>query len=217
LDEADAMTTDAQAALRRTMETHSNVTRFCLICNYVSKIIEPLTSRCAKFRFKPLEPTLVYDRLKLICDKEGLSIEDKCLHKVIEVSEGDLRKAINTLQTASRVYGDDIKINHITEIVGIIPDEVIDEFVNSARSGDFRKLENEVKRITNQAYSVQQLLSQVDDYLVNDSFFNDTTKGMICLEMGSIEKKLIDGADEYLQLFDLGCLIMKLSGNVMTD
>ena len=76
------MTTDAQNALRRTMEQFSAVTRFCLICNYVSRIIEPLASRCAKFRFRPLKEDLIGDRLKLIADQEKVMCTDKVFERL---------------------------------------------------------------------------------------------------------------------------------------
>ena len=74
LDEADSMTQDAQSALRRIMEQYSRITRFCLICNYVSRIIDPVTSRCSKFRFKPLDASSAESRLQDIAQAEGLRL-----------------------------------------------------------------------------------------------------------------------------------------------
>ncbi|KAA0183422.1 Replication factor C [Fasciolopsis buskii] len=76
LDEADSMTAPAQAALRRIMETETRTTRFCLTCNYVTRIIDPITSRCAKFRFRPLDNAIARARLRHIADSEALSISD---------------------------------------------------------------------------------------------------------------------------------------------
>ena len=98
------MTKDAQSALRRTMEKEGRSTRFCLICNYISRIIEPITSRCAKFRFKPLSDTAIRERIRLICDAENLTLKDDDAFKLlIDSSEGDMRKAITTLQSCSRL------------------------------------------------------------------------------------------------------------------
>lgn len=116
------MTHAAQAALRRTMEKESHSTRFCLICNYVSRIIEPLTSRCTKFRFKPLGEEKIIERLEYICEKESLKAEKPVLVKIVEASGGDLRRAITCLQSIARLKGKDIEvtINDALEIIGVI-------------------------------------------------------------------------------------------------
>ncbi|CAK7266289.1 Subunit of heteropentameric Replication factor C (RF-C) [Sporothrix epigloea] len=105
LDEADSMTQDAQSALRRTMETYSKITRFCLICNYVTRIIDPLASRCSKFRFKSLDQGNARARLEYIASTEGVSLADGAVDALIRCSEGDLRKAITYLQSAARLVG----------------------------------------------------------------------------------------------------------------
>ena len=105
LDEADSMTQDAQSALRRTMETYSKITRFCLICNYVTRIIDPLASRCSKFRFKMLDQGNAKKRLEDIARTEHVQLEDGAIEKLIQSSEGDLRKAITFLQSAARLVG----------------------------------------------------------------------------------------------------------------
>lgn len=104
LDEADSMTQDAQSALRRTMETYSKITRFCLICNYVTRIIDPLASRCSKFRFKPLDSANATTRLQEIAAIEKVSYEDGVIEALIKVADGDLRRAITYLQSAAKLH-----------------------------------------------------------------------------------------------------------------
>ncbi|KAB8542147.1 hypothetical protein FH972_025610 [Carpinus fangiana] len=105
LDEADSMTQDAQAALRRTMETYSRITRFCLVCNYVTRIIDPLASRCSKFRFKSLAQEDAFARLEGIAQAEGVAMGPGAVSKLVECAEGDLRKSITFLQSAARLVG----------------------------------------------------------------------------------------------------------------
>ncbi|GAA6062352.1 hypothetical protein JCM10212_005694 [Sporobolomyces blumeae] len=134
LDEADSMTQDAQSALRRIMENHSKITRFCLICNYVTRIIEPITSRCSKFRFKPLDTGSTEARLKEICLAEKVDCPDEALEALIRTSEGDLRRAITYLQSASRLHeatGEPMTAVSIQEIGGVVPDYAMERLARA--------------------------------------------------------------------------------------
>ncbi|CAM9653356.1 unnamed protein product [Ectocarpus sp. 4 AP-2014] len=135
LDEADTMTADAQSALRRTMETHSVVTRFCLVCNYVSKIIAPLTSRCAKFRFTTLTPESMKGRLLCICERENIIFENcsrSVLDAIVKSSRGDMRNAVNLLQTVSQQPR--VTPESVVEISGDVPERVFDELWSAVTS-----------------------------------------------------------------------------------
>ena len=104
LDEADAMTSDAQFALRRIIEKHTKTTRFVLICNYVSKIIPALQSRCTRFRFAPLAKDQMRGRLVEISEKEKCQMDDKAREAILDLSQGDMRRVLNLLQSSSMAY-----------------------------------------------------------------------------------------------------------------
>lgn len=127
LDEADSMTVDAQAALRRIIEAYSTNTRFCIICNYISKIIDPLASRCVKFRFSPINALSQKERLQMICKNEEIQLESETvLDELIKIADGDLRRSINTLQTCrSFAKGKKLSLDDIEKISGVVPDKVI--------------------------------------------------------------------------------------------
>ena len=119
LDEADSMTVDAQSALRRTMETYSKTTRFCLICNYVTRIIEPLASRCVKFRYKPLSEGTMKATLERVATSEKFTVPPEALDQLIIVSGGDMRRAITLLQSAHQLDGGNISVATIVDISGV--------------------------------------------------------------------------------------------------
>lgn len=185
LDEADSMTQDAQSALRRTMETYSKITRFCLVCNYVTRIIDPLASRCSKFRFKALDGESAGGRLKEIADKEGVVVEDGGIEALIRCSEGDLRKAITFLQSAARLVGavkvvdesgdgdamdvDDedkvITVKSIEAIAGVIPEETIQSLVKAmqplSKGITYTKIAKVVEDMVADGWSATQVVTQV--------------------------------------------------------
>ncbi|NXC91845.1 RFC5 factor, partial [Cercotrichas coryphoeus] len=105
LDEADAMTQDAQNALRRVIEKFTENTRFCLICNYLSKIIPALQSRCTRFRFGPLTPELMVPRLQHVIQEEGVDVTEDGMKALVTLSSGDMRRALNILQSTSMAFG----------------------------------------------------------------------------------------------------------------
>ncbi|KAI2658916.1 Replication factor C subunit 4 [Labeo rohita] len=209
LDEADSMTGAAQAALRRTMEKESRTTRFCLICNYVSRIIEPLTSRCSKFRFKPLANDIQQERLLEICGKENLKYSKEGIEALVRVSEGDLRKAITYLQSAARLNSErGITEQIIIEIAGVVPPKVIETLLQICYKGTFEKLEMAVKDLIDQGYAATNVLNQLHDAVIDEKL-SDKQKSVITEKMAEVDKCLADGADEYLQLLSLCSVIMQ--------
>lgn len=117
LDEADLMTGDAQSALRRVIEDNSTSTRFCIICNYITKIIEPLSSRCVKFRFKPIPIEAQLDKLNLICATENVRLDQRQLSALLD--KGDLRQSINSLQSFHRLANIPDQLLPVTEELGV--------------------------------------------------------------------------------------------------
>lgn len=185
LDEADSMTQDAQSALRRTMETYSRITRFCLICNYVTRIIDPLASRCSKFRFKSLDQGNAKKRLEEIAEKEGVPLEEGAVEALIKCSEGDLRKAITFLQSAARLVGasataqgnggDEMEVDKkaitvkiIEDIAGVIPDPTVDTLVKAIRptsTGEtYQSIARVVEDMVADGWSAGQVVSQVSKH-----------------------------------------------------
>jgi len=208
LDEADAMTADAQTALRRTMETFSKTTRFCLICNYVSRIIEPLASRCAKFRFRPLGPHAMRERIEFICNAEGIRFRTEMFDALSKVAEGDMRKAITYLQSAHRLKKDDIDSEIIIDIAGVVPDDALQRLIKACRSNSFDQLQACVQSIFSAGFPAAQLLSQIHDLVISSSDFTNIQKSKIEMKLGETDRCLQDGADEFLQLFDVASFIM---------
>ncbi|RLE58769.1 MAG: replication factor C small subunit, partial [Thermoprotei archaeon] len=202
LDEADNMTSDAQQALRRIMELYSRTARFCLIANYVSKIIEPIQSRCAIFRFQPLEKDDIIERLKFIAEKEGVSVTEDGLEAIWEVSRGDLRKAINTLQAASALGTVDSRA--VYRVVGRVTPEEIREMLLLALRGEFIKARECLRDLL-----ISYGLSGVDIIrMIHSEIMNPRTKLEIPDEArveladiaGEINFRMVEGADEEIQL-----------------
>ncbi|MFB6152869.1 MAG: replication factor C small subunit [Halodesulfurarchaeum sp.] len=136
LDEADALTSEAQSALRRTMEQFSNNTRFILSCNYSSQIIDPIQSRCAVFRFSPLDDEDVTTRIEDIAAAEGIEYTDDGVAALVYAADGDMRRAINALQAAAAT-GDVVDEETVFTITSTARPEEIEEMVTAAIDGDF--------------------------------------------------------------------------------
>lgn len=206
LDEADAMTPDAQSALRRTMETHATVTRFCLVCNYASKIIAPLASRCAKFRFSPLSQTSMKRRLVYICEKECVIFSH--FDAILKSAGGDMRKAVNLLQTVSQL--NETTPAMIVEISGEVPDSVFEELWSAVtRRANFEAVVEAVSNFVEQGYSVTKVLAEVQRKVVA-TFNSDASKAALCTKLLEVDRCLGDGADEELQLLDLCCVVKEV-------
>lgn len=210
LDEADSMTADAQSALRRTMENYSTITRFCLICNYVTRIIDPIASRCSKFRFRPLDQVNSLGRLKYIADTEHVLYEDGALERLLSASEGDLRKAITLLQSAAKLHGaasnSAVTVETVDEISGTVPDDIVEGVLTSVGPGgqkSSKAIEQVVSDLMKMGWSGSQLLTQLHDRLMVMENIDIAKKSSISLVLSETDKSLTDGSDEHIQILSM--------------
>lgn len=202
LDECDALTNDAQQALRRTMEKYAKTCRFVLSCNYSSKIIEPLQSRCVVYRFKPLTGEDVRDRVKNIADKEKLKIDDKSIEAINYVCQGDLRKAVNILQ-ASASIDEDIKEETIYSVSSRARPEQVQEMILLALSGKFIDARKKLDELLYEyGMSGEDILKQIyrETMDLDTKELGEKEKVSLIDIIGEYDYRIVEGANERIQL-----------------
>lgn len=199
LDEADSLTSDAQAALRRTMERYTQTCRFILSCNYSSKIIEPIQSRCAVFRFRPLTEADVKGYLNRIAAAEGLDVEENGFDAICDLSGGDLRKATNMLQVAASL-GKHVDQDVVYESTESIRPHEIQDLLTTALKGNFnaaRSLLDDL--IARHGLSGEDIIHGVHR-AVFDLPVDEDVKIRLVDRVGETEFRIVSGSSDRIQL-----------------
>lgn len=199
LDEADALTTDAQSALRRTMETYAQICRFILSCNYSSKIIDPIQSRCAIYRFKPLGGEAIKEEIGRIASREGLTISPGAMDAIVYIAQGDMRKAINAVQGAAIISAtiDEKSIYAITSTAR--PDEIA-ELLGLSLKGDFETAESLLASLLHvRGIAPNELINQCYRALVKMDI-ERSLKVQLIDHLGEADFRLSEGANSDIQM-----------------
>ncbi len=199
LDECDALTKEAQQALRRTMENYTNTCRFILSCNYSSKIIDPIQSRCAVFRFKLLDTSELLEIVDAVAKKEELSLNKEVKAALIEVSGGDCRRLENLMQSASAA-SNKIGVEDIFALASIAKPKELLGVLELAASNQFIKSRDQLLDIMlKYGLSGLDMVKQIQKEVWNLKI-EDKKKAKLVDKCGEIEFRMVEGSDEFLQL-----------------
>ena len=204
LDEADAMTTDSQFALRRIIEKYSINTRFVLICNYINKIISPLLSRCSVFRFKTMEYSNITNILNDIMEKENITIDKKLLSRLIK---DDLRKSINNLQKLIFLNRKNIKNNKID--IKYFDDDISIDINEIIYNENLNTLEY-TNHLINEGYSFEELYILLKKEILYNKDISDEDKSKIFMELCRSYDKIINGSSELININHIINIINKI-------
>lgn len=199
LDECDALTKDAQHALRRTMESYTGTCRFILSCNYSSKIIDPIQSRCTIFRFKPLPKENVFEIIEKIASEEGLKIDQKAKEALYLVSEGDCRRVENLMQACSAL---DKKITEeiVFSLAAVAKPGQLKEVLELALKNKFVESRKKLLDIMLEyGLSGLDVIKQIQSEIWNLSI-DSRNKMMLIDKCAEIEFRMVEGSDEFIQL-----------------
>lgn len=199
LDEADALTPEAQQALRRTMENFSATCRFILSCNYSSKIIDPIQSRCAIFRFKLLEKKDIEKYLNRIAEFENLKIDHEAIETMYEGSEGDCRKATNLLQSTAAI-SPEINQELVSTVLSNAKPKDIKIVLDYALSGDFQKSREKLLDVMlKESISGQDVIKAIQKEIWNLPV-EPEIKVKLTEKTGEAEFRMVEGSDPFIQL-----------------
>jgi replication factor C small subunit len=199
LDEADNLTQDAQQALRRTMENYTNVSRFILIGNYSSKIIEPIQSRCTVFRFKTLTESDIKKFIERIAECEKLKISEDGIKAIIEISEGDMRKVTNLLQTSSTL-GEKITADIVYDVASRAKPVDVRDMLDLALKGNFIDARKKLQDlILKQGLSGSDIIAEIHRQIYSLNI-SEEAKISLIEKSGEYEFRLSEGANELIQL-----------------
>ncbi|MAE42603.1 replication factor C small subunit [Candidatus Woesearchaeota archaeon] len=199
LDECDALTREAQQSLRRTMENYTTTCRFVLSCNYSSKIIDPIQSRCAMFRFKPLEKKEIYTIIEKIEKEEKIKINEKAKEALYNISEGDVRRVENILQSSAAISSN-ITEEVIYSMASVAKPKEVDEVLKLALKNKFVDARNKLMDVMlNYGLSGLDIIKQIQKEILNLDIDNE--KKMLLMEKcGETEFRMTEGSDEFVQL-----------------
>lgn len=199
LDEADSLTSDAQAALRRVVEKYTRQTRFCLICNYVSKIIDPLLSRCMKFRFKAISTEAHIVRLREIAAHESVQCTMQAYQTLVDLSDGDLRRSLTLMQSCRQLYGLSIDSEHVMEVACVVPKAVVERIYRSC-CGTFDEVLDMIDRCVLDGFQADSLLLHFFQFVVIRDEISEAKKAKLAECMAEADTALKGGSDEKLTL-----------------
>jgi replication factor C small subunit len=199
LDEADALTPEAQQALRRTMENYSTTCRFILSCNYSSKIIDPIQSRCAIFRFKLLEKKDIQKYLQRLVEGENLTISPDAIETIYEGSEGDARKATNLLQSTASI-SPSINQELVSTIISNAKPKDIKIVLDYALAGDFQNSREKLLDVMlKESISGQDVIKAIQKEIWNLPI-EPVIKVKLTEKTGESEFRIVEGSDPFIQL-----------------
>jgi len=199
LDEADSMTGEAQTALKKVMEVTCDITRFVFICNYENKIIEPIKSRCASFRFDPIPQIKMISKLKEIASNEGIYISDKIFEAITKMCHGDARQSIMTLQMLK--YANDlsnITENDVYAMTSQMDAKILDKVWHRCLTCNVAELIKYSLMLTNTGYSINSIVMCIKNKVLTSKLMNDKIKALICIYIANIERMLAHGSDNQL-------------------
>ncbi len=210
LDEADALTKDAQHALRRMMEDYTSNVRFCLSCNYSSRIIPPIQSRCAIFRFQPIRKDVMKEVILSIAREEKIDLDHTAMDYIYDAAEGDLRKAENIFQATTAIADKPsdsipgtmrVTINEVREVVSFAEPTELYEILKLGLSGNFKASKDKLSDVlVKYGLSGADAISQFQKQIWNSEEFEDKLKVKLIKSCGEYDFRISEGSNEFIQL-----------------